>query len=87
MLVSLALATMLIAGGNDDPPCGDAMKIMQELHEKYHENPIVVAQMGKQQFLLTTSDDHKAWTAMVTDGKTACLLGAGDDLKLTGEGL
>ena len=69
--------------------CEDAEIVLAALAEKYHEK---VVWMGKDikngnAHILTVNEKESTWTYIETDGRIACVLGAGTDptLLLLGE--
>ena len=64
--------------------CDEYKSVLESLANKYMERP---AWTGKDlqngnMYILTTNDKEGTWTYIETDGKVACVLGAGTDSNL-----
>ena len=87
IMISLLFANGAIAEpfASEKPVwCEDYKYVLESLISRYNEKPVWIGKDLKNSntYILTTNEKEGTWTYIETDGKVACVLGAGTDSNL-----
>jgi hypothetical protein len=83
------LVTLLFASSVNSEPfrsqkpvwCDEYKTVLESLANRYNEKPIWAGKdlQNGNMYVMTTNEKEGTWTYIETDGKVACVLGAGTD--------